>query len=115
MTYRVSRSGSNYELQSEENPYLHYIHNAPQSASVANIQQLTTLQSQNYYNHGSEDIHTVQQQTAVANSHSADLHKFSQNADRFTTSVSFFLSNVSSFGANWALFINKWFMLNKMT
>ena len=90
MTYRVSRSGSNYELQSEENPYLHYIHNAPQSASVANIQQLTTLQSQNYYNHGSEDIHTVQQQTAVANSHSADLHKFSQNADRFTTSVSFF-------------------------
>ena len=99
MTYRVSRSGSNYELQTEENPYLHYIHNAPQSASVANIQQLTTLQSQNYYNHGSEDIHTVQQQTAVANSHSADLHKFSQNADRFTTSVSFF-SNVSSFGAN---------------
>ena len=88
MTYRVSRSGSNYELQTEDNPYLHYIHNAPQSASVANIQQLTTLQSQNNLYYGSEDIHTVQ--TAAANSHSADLHKFSQNADRFTTSVSFF-------------------------
>ena len=86
MTYRVSRSGSNYELQTEDNPYLHYIHNAPQSASVANIQQLTTLQSQNNY-YGSEDIHTVQ---TAANSHSADLHKFSQNPDRFTTSVSFF-------------------------
>ena len=74
MTYRVSRSGSNYELQSEDNPYLHYIHNAPQSASVANIQQLTTLQSQNYY--GNEDITTAP---------NAELHRFSQNADRFST------------------------------
>ena len=82
MTYRVSRSGSNYELQSEaDNPYLHYIHNAPQSASVANIQQISTLQSQNYY--GSEEISSNPVPTS-------ELHRFSQNADRFTTSVSGF-------------------------
>ena len=51
MTYRVSRSASNYELHNDhpnggsEEPYLHhYVHNPAQSASVANIQQLATLQ-----------------------------------------------------------------------
>ena len=50
MTYRVSRSASNYELQNDHpnggsEPYLHhYVHNPAQSASVANIQQLATLQ-----------------------------------------------------------------------
>ena len=51
MTYRVSRSASNYELQNDHpnggsEPYLHhYVHNPAQSASVANIQQLATLQA----------------------------------------------------------------------
>ena len=51
MTYRVSRSASNYELHNDhpnggsEEPYLHhYVHNPAQSSSVANIQQLATLQ-----------------------------------------------------------------------
>ena len=52
MTYRVSRSGSNYELQSEDNPYLHYIHNAPQSASVE--QQNQTYSSIQYHSDKSE-------------------------------------------------------------
>ena len=77
MTYRVSRSASNYELQNDNpnggnsEPYLqHYMHSGPQSASVANIQQLATLQrqqNQQYY----EDNQT-------------ELHRFGQNADRFT-------------------------------
>ena len=83
MTYRVSsRSASNYELNGDPNggsgePYLHYIHSQPQSASVANIQQLNTLQRQ--------------QQPApqyYENDQQTELHRYAQNADRFSTSVS---------------------------
>ena len=82
MTYRVSRSASNYELQNDHpnggsEPYLHhYVHNPAQSASVANIQQLATLQRQQQYQNPYE---TSENQT--------ELHRFGQNADRFTTSA----------------------------
>ena len=87
MTYRVNqRSVSNYELNQENSgennqPYLQYVHSGPQSASVANIQQLTTLsrqqqqqQQQQYYESDNSN-----QQT--------ELHRYSQNADRFTNSA----------------------------
>ena len=65
-SYRVSNSY-------EDDPYLHhYVHSQPQSASVANIQTLSTLQSQ-YYNTNPE----AENQT--------ELHRFAQNADRFST------------------------------
>ena len=79
MTYRVSRSASNYELQNDHpnggsEPYLHhYVHNAPQSASVANIQQLATLQRQQQLNPN------------LDSEYQTELHRFGQNADRFTT------------------------------
>ena len=81
MTYRVSRSASNYELQNDHphgggnEPYLqHYVHSG-QSSSVANIQQLATLQRQQQY----------------YDENQTELHRFGQNADRFTTnSVRFF-------------------------
>ena len=85
MTYRVNqqqRSVSNYELNEDPNgqPYLaQYVHSGPQSASVANIQQLTTLSRQ------------AQQQSAQyyenAETNQTELHRFSQNADRFTNSA----------------------------
>ena len=79
MTYRVSRSASNYELQNDHpnggsEPYLHhYVHNAPQSASVANIQQLATLQRQQQLNPN------------LDSEYQTELHRFGQNADHFTT------------------------------
>ena len=79
MTYRVSRSASNYELQNDHpnggsEPYLHhYVHNAPQSASVANIQQLATLQRQQ------------QLDPNLDSEYQTELHRFGQNAVRFTT------------------------------
>ena len=88
MTYRVNqRSVSNYELnggqdQESGQPYLHYVHSGPQSSSVANIQQLTTLsrqqqqQQQQYYE--SDNSNPTQQ---------TEMHRYSQNADRFTNSA----------------------------
>ena len=82
MTYRVSRSASNYELQNDHpnggsEPYLHhYVHNPAQSASVANIQQLATLQRQQQYN-----------QNNYENENQTELHRFGQNADRFTSTA----------------------------
>ena len=87
MTYRVNQQGrsvSNYELNEDQNngqPYLQYIHSGPQSASVANIQQLTTLsrqaqqQTQQFYNETEN------------NNNQTELHRYSQNADRFTNSA----------------------------
>ena len=75
----MSRSASNYELQNDHpnggsEPYLHhYVHNAPQSASVANIQQLATLQRQQQLNPN------------LDSEYQTELHRFGQNADRFTT------------------------------
>ena len=102
MTYRVNqRSVSNYELNQENSgennqPYLQYVHSGPQSASVANIQQLTTLsrqQQQQYYESDNSN-----QQT--------ELHRYSQNADRFTNSAvrlqSVILANVhDAYSQNW--------------
>lgn len=91
MTYRVSRSASNYELQNSDpnggstavssnvvgsEPYLHYIHSGPQSASVANIQHLTTLRQQQH------------QQQQYYDENQTELHRYAQNADRFSTAVS---------------------------
>ena len=110
MTYRVNqRSVSNYELnggqdQESGQPYLHYVHSGPQSSSVANIQQLTTLsrqqqQQQQYYE--SDNSNPTQQ---------TEMHRYSQNADRFTNSAVryqsvFFLAN-SALG-----YMPKWMML----
>ena len=83
MTYRVGRSASTYELQNGDpngEPYLHYIHSGPQSSSVANIQQLTTLHRQQQQPQQQQQQHYVSD-----DANQTELHRFSQNADRFTT------------------------------
>ena len=92
MTYRVNqRSVSNYELNGGQTtqedisgqPYLQYVHSGPQSSSVANIQQLTTLSRQ-------QQQQQQQQQQYYESDNSnpqTEMHRYSQNADRFTNSA----------------------------